>query len=408
MRRRSSSSTGPMSRNLVLTYSRDPDRINVMEGRFLNEDEGFQSDVLTWPSVDALAGRGAQGQSRPARALPRPRACNGPCNLSSTAAALKCCRWRWTAPRMPWSCKCMTCFALPIPCPAGAPPGASCPARRPRTLILDSPVTFEAGQSLSCLCALSDGPGGAAARHQSRAGARPRLSLATPLSFAPIPYDCVWACGESSPVDTAQRPFRVVRMARNADHSVHLQAIAHNPTLYDEPTAEPLPDITTLFNPLGPPPPITSLVLLEVTRVEPSGASLRVVNVSWDVAPLSPGTCALWRGHDSASDGARLSTTGGLGEAGTQTLGVRWRPGRATICALTQVSGHVLDFDDYTVVTGTTYDYRVIPVSQRGVPNNGGRPGRPHHGHRPDHPGLFPRHPAEPAPQGQDPLDPLL
>ena len=78
-------------------------------------------------------------------------------------------------------------------------------------------------------------------------------------------------------------------MARNADHSVHLQAIAHNPTLYDEPTAEALPEITTLFNPLGPAPPLTSLVLMEVTRVEPSGASLRVVNLSWDVAPLSRG-----------------------------------------------------------------------------------------------------------------------
>ena len=65
-------------RNLVLTYNRDPDRINVMEGRFLNEEQGFQSDVLTWPSVEhwpsevrkaALDLRGITKPSRVQRAL---------------------------------------------------------------------------------------------------------------------------------------------------------------------------------------------------------------------------------------------------------------------------------------------------------------------------------------------------
>ena len=63
----------------------------------------------------------------------------------------------------------------------------------------------------SCGRSFNPGPGPA---HQ--------LSLAAPLSYTPLPYDCLWACGVSSPVDTAQRPFRVVRMARNADQSVHI------------------------------------------------------------------------------------------------------------------------------------------------------------------------------------------
>ena len=124
--------------------------------------------------------------------------------------------------------------------------------------------------------------------------------------------------------DTAQRTFRVVRMARNADNSVHLQAIAHNPTLYDEPTAEALPEITTLFNPLGPAPPLTSLVLMEVTRVEPSGASLRVVNVSWDVAPLSR-ALAPYGGALIQRRTVLSSTTGGLGKPGRRHSGALWR-----------------------------------------------------------------------------------
>ena len=94
---------------------------------------------------------------------------------------------------------------------------------------MDTPVTFEPGRAYHVYVRY----------HTDLMELRPVinpgdtrtfLSLSTPLSFVPTPYDCVWAFGESSPVDTAQRPFRVVRMARNADHTVHLQAIAHNPT----------------------------------------------------------------------------------------------------------------------------------------------------------------------------------
>ena len=110
---------------------------------------------------------------------------------------------------------------------------------------------------------------------------------------------------------------------------------------------------------------------MEVTRVEPSGASLRVVNLSWDVAPLSAGF-APYGGAMIQRRTVLLNASGGLGEAGTLALGGVPSPIEGTYLPLTQVSGHVLDFDDYTVVTGTTYMYRVIPVSQRGVPNNVG------------------------------------
>jgi hypothetical protein len=37
-----------------------------------------------------------------------------------------------------------------------------------------------------------------------------------------------------------------------------------------------------------------------------------------------------------------------------------------------QVVGHVLEWDDFGIVTGATYVYLVVPYSQRGVPNNDG------------------------------------
>ena len=361
--------------NLTLTYTRDPDRVNVMEGRFVNEDNDFQSDVLTWPAVDAwpaevrkasLDLRGITKASRVQRAL-----------------QFELNRRRFEVLSLEMDCapdalvlQVHDLFRFAHPLPGWGTSGRILPGSSTTTLIIDEPVTFEAGKAyhvyvryhtdlMELRPVINPGP-----------DTRYSLSLSTALSFAPIPYDCVWAFGESSPIDTAQRTFRVVRMARNADHSVHLQAIAHNPTLYDEPTAQALPEITTLFNPLGPAPPLTSLVLMEVTRVEPSGASLRVVNVSWDVAPLSRGL-APYGGALIQRRTVLTSTTGGLAEAGTQTLGGAIEANAGNYIALTQVSGHVLDFDDYTVITGTTYDYKVIPVSQRGVPNNvGAREGR--------------------------------
>lgn len=358
-------------RNLTLTYSRDPDRINVMEGRFINEDQGFESDVQTWPVVEqwpvevrkaSLDLRGITKASRIQRAL-----------------QFELNRRRFEVLSLEMDCapdalvlQVHDIFLFAHPLPGWGTSGRVMPGSTGGTLQLDTPVTFEGGKSyhvylryqtdlIELRPAINPGP-----------GTYSHVSLNPPFTFSPpVPYDCIWAFGESSPVDTAQRPFRVVRMARNADHSVHLQAIAHHPALYDEPEAEPLPEITTLFNPLGPAPPLTSLVLMEVTRVEPSGASLRVVNISWDVAPLSRGY-APYGGAMIQRRTVLTSTTGGLGTAGTQALGGALEVDTGNYLPLTQVSGHVLDFDDYTVITGTTYMYRVIPVSQRGVPNNVG------------------------------------
>jgi len=199
------------------------------------------------------------------------------------------------------------------------------------------------------------------------------ITLAAALTQTPDQArGTLWAFGESVPVETAVKVFRVTALQRKSDTTVHIQGIIHNPSIYDEATATALPVISRLFNPDGGAPPITSLILTEITRIQASGASLRVVNLSWDVAALSAGF--------GPYDGAQIlrrtvltSSGAGVAQAGT-ALGTLQNPSDVNVnfIPLTQVRGHVLDYDDYTVLTGTTYVYRVVPLSQGGVPNTTG------------------------------------
>src|SRR5262249_26464789 len=64
--------------NLRITYTRDPERTNVMEARYSNEEDKFAQDVMTWPTVEnwpaevhkaSLDLRGVTKPSRIQRAL---------------------------------------------------------------------------------------------------------------------------------------------------------------------------------------------------------------------------------------------------------------------------------------------------------------------------------------------------
>ena len=191
-------------RNLVITYSRDPDRINVMEGRFINEEQGFRVRCPDLAPRGRLARRGAQGQSRPAghyQALARP-----------TGLQFELNRRRFEVLSLEMDCapdalvlQVHDLFRFAHPLPGWGTSGRIQPGSTATTLILDEPVTFEAGKAYHVYV-----------RYQTDLiELRPVINpgdtqvvtsgLATPLSFAPIPYDCLWACGESSPLDTAQR-----------------------------------------------------------------------------------------------------------------------------------------------------------------------------------------------------------
>ena len=211
----------------------------------------------------------------------------------------------------------------------------------------------------------------------------------------------IWVFGRlDSEANT--RVFRVTALQRKSDTTVHLEAVIHNPSIYDDPIASPLAVITTLFNPLGPPPPLVTLIATEVTRIQASGASLRVVNLSWDVGELTSGYAPYGGAYIYRRT---ILASGQMGQAlaGTIDLGALVDPNDPNVnyVPLAQVRGHVLDFDDYTVITGGTYQYRVVPVSPLGVPNNPGGREVLIHVTGPTTPGYFPGTPRNLRLKGQ-------
>ncbi len=357
------------STNLTLTYLQDQDHINVMEARFANELQDFEQDVLTWPSVEqwpaevhkqSLDLRGITHPMRVQRALQyelnRRRFENVVLEMDCAASAL--------------TVQIHDLFRFAHPLPGWAVSGRVQDGSDLDTLVLDELVTFTAGESYVVYVRHAGDAIDVRSVINPGSVSQYRLDLASTLSQTPVPRMATWVFGRLS-TEGDTRVFRVTSLSRQSNATVHLEAVIHNPSIYDDPTAEALPVITRLFNPLGPPPPLLNLLATEVTRIQASGASLRVVNLSWDVAPLGP-TFAPYGGATILRRTLGLTGQAGQSQAGTVDFGVIQDPNDPNVnfMPLAQVRGHVLDFDDYTVISGGTYMYRVVPVSALGVPNN--------------------------------------
>ncbi len=389
-----------MVSNVTLTYLRDVDAINVMEARFANEDADFEQDVLTWPTIQnwppevhkaSLDLRGVTKPSRVMRAmqfeLNRRRYENMLLELDASAEALPL--------------QIHDLFRFSHPLPGWGTSGRTQPGSTTFTLVLDEPCTFEPGVNYVVYVRYENDV--VEVRNVIPTVPSPvyALILTTPLSLTPVPHTTLWVFGRlDSEANT--RIFRVTALQRKSDTTVHLEAVIHNPSIYDDPLAAPLPVITTLFNPLGPPPPLVTLIATEVTRIQASGASLRVVNLSWDIAELGSGLAPYGGAYIYRRS---ILASGQLGQvvAGTVDLGaiVDANDPNVSYVPLAQVRGHVLDWDDATVITGGTYQYRVVPVSALGVPNNPGGREVLIHVAGPTTPGYFPGTPRNLRLKGQ-------
>jgi hypothetical protein len=377
--------------DLKLTYTRDQDRVNVIEARFANEEEDFQQDVLTWPTIEhwpsevRKASIEVRGVTKPSRVM--------------RAMQFELNRRRFENLSLEMTCALDAIvlqphdlFRFSHPLPGWGTSGRVMDGSTVSLIRLDVPVTFSGAQSYIVYVRHEDGSTEVKPVAYPGDVSTMTLTLITPLATFPVARNSLWAFGYLlPPVDTATKIFRVVRMQRMSDTTVRIQAMVHNPSIYDEADAVPLPIITDLFNPLGPPPALTSLVLREIVRIQTSGHSLRVVNVSWDVGPLTRGF-APYGGALILRRTVMAAALGGSGTAGG-TLAGELRSSTDSndnFMPLTQVNGHVLDWDDYTVSAGVTYVYRVVPMSQRGVPNNVGALEATIHVAGPTTPGYFP------------------
>src|SRR4030095_16887968 len=333
--------------NVRITYARDPDRINVMEGRFANENDHYQQDVLAWPTVEnwpadvhkaSLELRGVTKPSRVMRAL-----------------QFELNRRHFENVRLEMDCsldavvlQIHDIFRFAHPLPGWGWSGRVMENSTTTVVYLDEAVTMQAGVSYQLYIKHNTdftearpvvNPGGTTTR---------TLTMAVAFQYVPAPREAVWAFGTATP-DGAVKLFRVTNLKRNSDTTVHLEAVIFNPTVVDEPVATALPVTTTLFNPLGPPPPLTLLLAIELTRVQPSGASLRVVNLSWDVAAWGPGY-APYAGAVIYRRTVLEAGQAGQATAGAGEFGQLQNDGNLNFVQLEQVRGHVLEWDDFTVI----------------------------------------------------------
>jgi hypothetical protein len=389
-----------MCTNVVLTYTRDIDDINVLEARFANEDQRFEQDVLSWPPIDQRPAvehkhsfdlRGVTTPSRVMRALQYERNRR---RFENVILEMDC-----ASDAMILQVHDLFRFAHPLP--GWSVSGRLQEGSTTTSLVLDLPVSLTGDVDYLAYVRHEDGTVEGRPVLPVVLGEVTTVTLAVPLSQVPTARTSLWSFGQAS-VDAAMRTFRVTSLQRKSDTTVHLEAIVHNPSIYDDPVGVPLPIITDLPNPEGPPPPLTALVLTEVNRIQASGASLRVVNLSWDVAPLAAGY-ALYGGAMILRRTVAASGAAGQGDAGTQDFAALQDPldANTSFVPIIQVRGHVLDYDDFTVVAGATYVYRVVPISVRGVPNNVGAREGVIHVAGPTTPGYFPGTPQNLRLKGQ-------
>lgn len=390
--------------DVKVTYTRDVDRINVLEARFANEEQDFQQDVLTWPTIDnwpaevRKAGIEVKGVTKPSRIM---RAMQFELNRRR----LETCTLEMTCALDALVLQPHDLFRFSHPLPGWGYSGRLQEGSTTTVLHLDSPVQF-AGAAQYILYVRYENdvvemrpvvyPGDVTTEV---------ITLTSPLSLSPTPRLVLWAFGtQQGTVDTATRTFRVITLKRTGQNRVVIQAMLHNPSVVDEPEGTDNPTTTGLFNPLGPPPPLLSLVASEVVRIQASGASMRVVNLSWDVGPLSRGLAPYGGATilrrtvlDSTLAGQQIIGQNAAGEAQGAT------DSGGNFAIVTQVSGHVLDYDDFTILSGITYIYRVVPLSGRGVPNMQGMRDVLIHVAGPTTPDYFPETPLNLRLKGQRP-----
>jgi len=357
--------------NVRLTYIQDVDAINVVEARFASEDHDFEQDVITWPALAQWPSEvhkhsfDLRGVTKPSRIM---RALQYELNrrrFENLLLEMDC-----SLEALPLQMHDLFRFAHPLP--GWGTSGRIQEGSNAAILQVDEDCLFEQAVTYVVYVRHEDDTLEAREVLTITLGTTRTLHLASQLSFFPVPRTSTFVFGTLT-TNANTRTFRVTGLRRKNDVTVSLEALIHNPSIYDEAVATPLGVITTLFNPEGPPPPLLSLVATEVTRIQTSGASLRVINLSWDVAPLSSG----YAPYGGAMIFRRvLEATGQLGQvqAGTIGAGAVSNPNDPNFnyTPVIQVRGHVLDWDDYTAISGSTYQYRVVPISYLGVPNNAG------------------------------------
>lgn len=365
--------------NVQIQYLTDPERVNVLEAQYVNEDSNkYDTDVLTWPRPE--------NQS----ANPRKATVQLP-GITKGTRVDRDLQYRLNQIRLPRVM--LTCdaasdaivfqphdivrFSHPMP---GWGVSGRVVAASTTVLGVDEDVTFQPGLTYHVYVRndvnqyvvrslINPATGGAVVTRTLS------IPAGTPLPWVSAARTSHWSVGQSTPVDTSSRLFRIVSMRSNDDLTVHIEAIQHNPSIYDDPVASPLPPVSDLPNPLGPPPPLLSLTATELVRIGPDGRSRTVVNLAWDNMAYVPGYgYGVYGGAIIYRRELSATSTAGHAIAGQAIAGALVNPTDVVqdFVRIGSALNGLLEWDDALVIQGATYEWRVIPLSQRGVPNTQG------------------------------------
>ena len=198
------------------------------------------------------------------------------------------------------------------------------------------------------------------------------LAVSTPYSQAPLGDIELWSFGRSLPEDTAVLPFRVIEAPKFDQTSgrMQVQCLEHVPNIYSDDPPTPPPPITILPTFRGLPPAILDLTATEFNDILTDGTRLATVLLSWDVDRINVG--------DAPYDGAviqrrRVETASTTDQALTDValtdaLILASEEGAVTdFETVGDVRNGLRTFTDASVFPGDTYQYKVVPVSNRRV-----------------------------------------
>jgi hypothetical protein len=362
--------------NVEIDYVRDVDAVNVVEVKYANADNDYQQDVLTWPPE----------ANWPAQVHKETIEVRG---ITESAEIQRYAQYELNRRSIPRRTLTMECglealrlitheifrFAHPLPGWGISGRIANDPDNSTLQLTLDKAVLFEDGKTYHLYVRQADDTTEVRPVTHPGAGEYRTITLSTALTQIPEARLSEWSFGESAPTDTAQIRFRVKEMRRTAEMSVLIEAIEHNPSVYEDDAAIVLPPITDLPDVFGPSPPLLNLVATELQRIDIGGRVRPVVQLSWDIMdPLAGfgfyGGAIIYRreiigasmlGHVLAAE-----VEAAVIQPDTDTVDL------ADFFRVGDVGLGILDFVHQNVVPGIAYQYRVVPINTRGLPNFSG------------------------------------
>ena len=223
-----------------------------MEARFANEENEFEQDVLTWPPVEQWPAE-VHKQSLELRGVTKPSRVIRALQFELNRRRLETLHLEMDASLEAIVLQVHDVFRFAHPLPGWGVSGRVEEGSTASVIQLDEDVTMQPGVTYHVYLRFPDD--GTDARIVVNPGTtvptRTLIIAGEPFQQHPYARTTLWAFGPRTP-DGAVKLFRVTKLERRSDTTVHLQAVIHNASIYDEPFGVPLPVTTLLFNPLGP------------------------------------------------------------------------------------------------------------------------------------------------------------